>query len=337
MKTIKRKILVLLLSLLGMSTIYSQEFSNVGTAGANFLKIPVDPIGAALANSNVASVKGVAGLYWNPAAIAFTESTEIMFSRVNWIADTHISFVGVTHNMGYGVIGLSLSALTMDEMEITTETNPNGTGSFFNAGSYSIGITYGLQIIEQFRFGATVKYIYEYIWETHGSTVMFDLGSIYQTDFYNLRIGMRLTNFGGNVTFSGEPIDKKSDVINQSGINYPYDPRLERISPDYQLPQLFNVGISFEPFTIENQKITITAAVNDPNDNKTQLLFGGEYAWNELLFLRLGYKTNYDEQGLSAGVGVNLNTGDFKPQLDFAYSAFGKLGSVMSLGLQMKF
>jgi hypothetical protein len=336
MKTaINKFIVIALLSVLTQGISLGQSFSNVGSASANFLKIPVEPSGAALGNSCVASVTGIAGLYWNPAAIAYTEGTEVLLSRVNWIGDTKLSFLGAAHNLGFGTIGISLTALTMDDMEITTETEPDGTGKFFNAGSYAIGLSYGMKIIDRFSFGGTVKYIYEYIWETKGSTVVFDLGSIYQTDFYKMRIGMRLANFGGDMAFTGSPIDNKKDVIDQSGITYAYDPRKDRITSEYSLPQLFNVGISFEPFELKDQKLTLTAAVNDPKDNVTQLGFGGEYAWNNTLFLRAGYKSSYDEQNISGGIGVKVNMGMLTPQADFSYASFGKLGSVLLFSLKV--
>ncbi len=128
--------------------------------------------------------KGVLGLYWNPAALAYTEGTEVLFSRMNWIGDTHLSFVGVAQDIGPGAIGLSVTALTMDDMEITTELQPNGTGEQFGSGSYAVGLSFGLKIIDRFSFGGTVKYIHEYIWETSGSTYAFDLGSVYTTDFH---------------------------------------------------------------------------------------------------------------------------------------------------------
>ncbi|MCX6169763.1 MAG: PorV/PorQ family protein [Ignavibacteriales bacterium] len=335
MKTKINRIVFVILWISVTAVSYGQGFSNVGSASANFLKIPVEPVGAALGNSNVATNQGILGLYWNPGAIAYTEGTEILLSQVNWIADTHVSFLGATHSLGFGVIGLSITALTVGEMEITTETAPNGTGTFFNSGSYAFGLSYGMKIIDRFSFGGTVKYIYEYIWETHGSTLLFDLGSVYQTDFYNMRIGMRLANFGGNVKFAGDPIDNKSQVIAESGISYPYDPRLDRISPEYQLPQLFNVGISIDPIHMEDHRLSITAAVNDPNDNNTQLVFGSEYAWHDMLFLRMGYKSGYDEQNISAGLGVKVMVGNITPQIDFAYSAFGKLGSVLFLSMRL--
>ena len=314
-----------------------QEFSTVGHASANFLKIPVEPVGASLGNSLVASAKGVLGLYWNPAALAYTEGTEVLFSRMNWLGDTHLSFVGIARDIGPGVIGVSVTALTMDDMEITTELQPDGTGEQYSSGSYAVGLTFGLKIIDRFSFGGTVKYIHEYIWETSGSTYGFDLGSVYTTDFHHLRIGMRITNFGREMTFTGAPIDNKPEEVAQSGISYPYDPRLERIAEESPLPQAFNVGISFEPVQLEGQRITLTAAVNDPNDNVTQMEYGGEYCWNEMVFIRAGYKTGFDEQNFSGGLGLKALLAGVTTGVDFAYGAFGQLGSVGVLSLRLGF
>jgi hypothetical protein len=314
-----------------------QGFSNVGHASANFLKIPVEPVGAALGNSLVASAEGVLGLYWNPGALAYTEGTEVMFSRMNWIGDTRVSFAGIAQDIGPGAIGLSVTALTMDDMEITTEFQPNGTGERFSSGSYAVGLSFGMKIIDRFSFGGTVKYVHEYIWETRGSTYAFDFGSVYTTDFHHMRIGMRIANFGGDMTFSGTPIDSKPDGIAQSGISYSYDPRLERVAEESPLPQTFNVGISVEPVEMDGHRMTLTAAVNDPNDNVTQMEYGGEYSWNEMVFVRAGYKTGFDEQNISGGIGLKVLLAGMTTRVDFAYAAFGQLGSVGVLSLRLGF
>ena len=92
-----------------------------------------------------------------------------------------------------------------------------------------------------------------------------------------------------------------------------------------------------DPVQMDGHKLSIMASVNDPNDNNTQLSFGSEYVWQELLFVRLGYKSGYDEQNISAGLGVKVNVGNITPQIDFAYSSFGKLGDVLFLGLRLVF
>lgn len=332
MKSIIQTIALILIFAAGL---FAQGFRNVGHAGANFLQIPVEPIGASLGNSGVAHITGVEGLYWNPAAITHSKDTELMVSHVDWIIDTQLQFIGLTHRFDdFGTVGLSVTALTMDDMEITTETSPNGTGRFFSAGSYAFGLTFAKRLIDRFSFGATVKYIYEFIWETNGSAIAFDFGSVYTTEFYNLRIGMRLANFGGDVTFEGDPIDNKNDVIENSGMTYTNDPRLERISEEYALPQLFNVGIAIDPYSTDNHRLTITSAVNDPNDNDTQVIFGGEYAFQEMIFLRGGYKLNFEEQGFSFGLGLNYEIAGVQTQFNYGYSAFGILGSINFLSLK---
>jgi len=201
---------ILMVAMLWGNAVWGQGFRNVGYAGANFLKIPVEPVGAALGNAIVARADGVLGLYWNPGAIAQSEKTEILASTVDWIADTRVSFLGVIHPLPFGTLGISATALTMKEMEITTEYLPGGTGQFFGAGSYAFGLSYSTRIIDRFSFGITAKYIYEYIWETHGSTFAFDLGSVYITDFQNLRIGMRIANFGGGGRFIRRLLPERS-------------------------------------------------------------------------------------------------------------------------------
>lgn len=331
----KNYIQVILLILISLSFTNAQSFRSVGSAGANFLQVPVEPVGAALGNSSVAHADGIEGLYWNPATIAYSDNAEILFSTVDWIADTRLSFVGATNSFGFGTLGISVTAFTMDDMEITTELQPNGTGRYFDAGSYSVGLTYATRVIDRFSFGATVKYIYEYIWDMNSSAVAFDLGSVYYTGFYNLRIGMRLANFGGEMKFSGDQIDNKDQVIMDSGIELTNDPRLERVSESSSLPQVFNVGIAIDPMNNETHRITIMSSVNEPNDNKTQLSFGTEYAFKETILLRGGIKSGYEEQNFSFGVGINYELAGFKTQFNYGYSAFGILGDINYLSLRI--
>ena len=329
-------ILVCLL-LCGRPDANGQSFSNVGRAGSNFLKIPVDASGAALGNALVAHASGVDGISWNPGALGFTEGTELMFTTVDWIIDSRVSFLAVAQRVGPGTVGASLTALTMDQMEITTEEQPDGTGSYFRAGSYCASLSYGMRVIDRFSFGLSVKYLYDYIWETHGSTFAFDLGSVYLTNFHNLRIGMRIANFGGNITFSGSPVDHKAASIPHDTVAVVNDPRLERVAKDYTLPQVFNVGIAIDPLVSENHRLTFLAGVNDPVDNNAQIVTGVEYAYQDFLFLRAGYKEGYDEQKLSFGVGLRADLFDTFARLDYAWVDLGRLGGSNSITLRAIF
>lgn len=314
----------------------SQDFKNVGHSGANFLQIPVDAAGAALGNSYVALARGVEGLYWNPAAVSFTRGTEVLLSTADWILDTQLSHLGVSRNLGrWGSIGIGITAFTMDDMEVTTELQSDGTGEFFSAGNFAAGFIYALPLTDRFSFGMGVKYVHEYIWNTSTSVMAFDFGSVYRTEFYNLRIGMNIANFGGNMQLSGTAIDQK--LNDEQALGEPNNPRLERLSSTYSLPQVFNVGIAFDPYRTSEHRITVSSTANDPTDNQTRLSFGGEYAFREMFMLRAGYKNGYDQQRFSMGIGVRFNYAQVESQLDYGFTEFGLLGNMHFFSFRVGF
>ena len=53
-----------------------------------------------------------------------------------------------------------------------------------------------------------------------------------------------------------------------------------------------------------------------------------EYAYNEMFFLRSGYKLNYDEETFSFGGGlITKFTGDTRLKIDYSWQDFGRLES----------
>jgi hypothetical protein len=59
---------------------------------------------------------------------------------------------------------------------------------------------------------------------------------------------------------------------------------------------------------------------------------GAEYTY-EMLSVRAGYKFNYDEAGLTMGVGFNVEG----VKIDYAYEDFGRLNMVNRISLGMAF
>jgi hypothetical protein len=327
-----------ILLIVGYGTAPADEFKNVGHSGANFLQIPVDAAGAAMGNSYVAMAHGVSGLYWNPAAIHLSEGTEVQLSAANWILDTRIANLGITHHLGrYGTVGIAISSFTMDEMEITTESNPNGTGQYFDAGNFAGGISYAVSFTDQFIFGVSAKYVHEYIWDASSGAFAFDFGSMFRVpDFYDMRLGITILNFGGTLNMSGAPIDERLEEEAEAGI--PNNPRSQRLADTYSLPQIFEVGIAFDPYIEpDRHRFTVTATANDPNDNQTRSSFGLEYAFREMIMLRGGFKIGYDEQNLSLGLGTRLEIAGILTHLDYAYVDFGIFSDMHFLTFRVQF
>jgi hypothetical protein len=81
----------------------------------------------------------------------------------------------------------------------------------------------------------------------------------------------------------------------------------------------------------------LTAEAGHPRSYDEQIRLGGEYRFMNILSLRVGYVFPTDEQGISAGAGLNLQVSNLTFGADYAYTAFGDLGNVNMVGLQIGF
>lgn len=309
---------------------------NLGQVGANFLQIGVDPRGAALGGAVTATAKGAAALYWNPAGAIHTQNVDVYLANTNWFLDTHLMYGGIVKKIGnLGVVGLSATSFYMDEQEITSVYESEGTGQFYDAGDMAVGLSFARSLTDRFTFGATVKYVREYIWQESSSQVALDIGSLYRTDFFNLRLGMAVRNFSGKMQFKGENIDRR--IAEELARNQEKNPRVERLAPEFRLPQIFQLGIAFDPYISESGRLTILTDVDVPADNTERVIVGAEFGFHDLAFIRSAYKFNYDASTISVGGGLNLAITGLNAMLDYAYSTHGVLGSVHQFGLGLSF
>ena len=147
----------------------------------------------------------------------------------------------------YGSIGLSFTALTMDEMMVRTvqDPEPDEYGQKFDAGNISMGISYAKRLTDRFSFGFQTKFIQESIWQMKAQGYAVDIGTMFVTKS-NLNIGMSISNFGGKLGMQG--VNTLVDIdIDLSNYNIKiYDPQI-RISTknafDKILPNIDNEGL----------------------------------------------------------------------------------------------
>jgi len=319
---------------LGFSALSFSQ-GNLGQSGANFLQIAAEPRGAALGGAITAISHGAAALYWNPAGAVHTENIDINLSHTDWFLDTKLMYIGVVKNMDrIGAFGISFTSFYMDEMEITTVYDSEGENSgTYDAGDLAVGLTYARSLTDRFTFGVTAKYVREEIWNLSSSQVALDVGSLYRTDFLNLRLGMAVRNFSGKMKFAGAAIDSRiQEEIDRNQTN---NPRVERLTPEFRLPQIFQLGIAFDLIQMETGSLALLADVTVPSDNKELMVFGAEYQFQNLAYIRGAYRVDYESGDFSFGGGLNLNVIGFNSQFAYSYSTMGVLGSVHRFGLDL--
>jgi len=78
-----------------------------GTSGASELAIPVGPRSSALGGAVASDVSGIEAIYWNPAGLALSQGTEVLFSQTSYYADMKVSYAGASTKAGnFGTLGL---------------------------------------------------------------------------------------------------------------------------------------------------------------------------------------------------------------------------------------
>ncbi|GAB4168564.1 MAG: type IX secretion system outer membrane channel protein PorV [Calditrichia bacterium] len=335
MKKMAKICIVVMWIALFQTGLFSQ--GNLGQSGANFLQIPVEPRGSALGGAMSALAQGGAALYWNPAGAVASSNLDMVFSYTDWLLDTRVTYAGITKTMGgVNAIGISVTSLYMDEMEITTPYASEGTGQYYDAGDLAIGLTFARQMVDFFKFGATVKYIYEYIWNESAGLVAFDIGGIYSAKhFYNFKIGMSILNISGKMKLSGDDINARIDEELQSGEDPATNPRVERLTPEYRLPQTLYLSVAADPVKTEQTVITLISGVEVPADNEQRMTIGFEAAVMKQFFLRGGYRFNHDLMDFSAGAGFKLKLMGVNSIVDYSYSSMDVFGGIHQFALRL--
>ena len=308
-KIIIKKILLLLFSISLM--VYAQESDQRGTSMANFLKIGVGSRSAAMGDAFVAMTDDASATYWNPGGLALVEKNEVMFQSTNWIADTYLYYLSLAIPFGdLGTIGASVYSFDSGDMEETTVEQPDGTGRLFSATDFLIGLSYARTFTENFSVGFTVKYISEKLSRETASAIAFDIGSVFKTDILNgMRIGLVLSNLGGTMKLEGPDLNVSHDINTGLPTNKFVNASLG--TQDWQMPLLFRIGLGTYVIKNENTSLSVEAAFNDSRDYETRYNLGSEFiiaiVGEQRVALRMGYLGNYDEAGLTAGLGLLLN------------------------------
>ena len=76
----------------------------------------------------------------------------------------------------------------------------------------ALSVAYSRQVSDRFTFGVLGKYIREELAGYTSSSVTFDAGLQYQTDFRSMRLGMVIQHFGPDASFSGTFPDYRTSV-----------------------------------------------------------------------------------------------------------------------------
>lgn len=318
-------IIVVLLLFISSVDVYASGGTRNGTSGAQELLIPVGARGLALNGSFITGISGIEAIFYNPAGLGASRfSTEAMFSRMNHIADIGVSYAALAVNFeSLGALGFSLKSLDFGEIPVTTVEAPQGTGATFSPTFVTIGLTYSNALTDRIRAGVNFKFVTERIMRVSSSVFAFDAGVQYQNlaGINGLQIGVVLKNLGPQGTFSGADLLRKATASSALTGEKFYAIEAE----SYELPSQLELGVAYEQKFMNDLSATFSSTFSNNNFANDDYKLGAELNYQDLLFLRGGYKFSPDKRiddeeiyGLTLGAGVHYNVG-IDLTIDYAY------------------
>lgn len=323
-----RKYIGLLLVLIIIPGLLSADiFPKTGTAILQFLKIGVDARAIGMGEAYTAVADDISSAYWNPAGLALKSDDQVFISHTEWVADIRYEYLAASKVTDLGTFAISGGMLWMDWMDVTTEDVFGPTGEKFTNSDIFAGLSYANAFTEKFSFGFTVKYLRENLDEYSINGVSVDLGSLYNTGWKNITIGMALRNFGPDLKYEidndddGEMDEDPFDLLDNDGDGLIDEDRQE---DTFKIPMNFSLGISADLFRENNQALIASAQLDNCVDRRETYNVGVEYKLSQFK-IRTGYQFGLDAASYSAGFGWTIPANFAIIDLDYSYSDFGDL------------
>ena len=333
----------------------------VGSAGAQELLINPFASSSGWAGANSSNAHGLEATFLNTAGLAYTDKTEVIFSRTSWLggAGIYINNFGFSQHVGEtGTIGLNIMALNAGSIPITTVDNPEGGLGTFNPLYINIGLSYAKRFSDNIFGGGTIRLIQEQISNVHATGIAIDAGVQYHTGKYDqVHFGIALRNVGPTMSYSGDGLAFQANILNGTQYNNTvngYTASFQNHSASFDLPSLLNIGLSYDFYLTKDsaglkKDHRITAAANFTSNSfmSDQYMAGIEYGFKKYLMIRGGYmyqkgintvNTQTAFTGPCFGATLQLPFGKTKKStfaVDFSYRATNPFSGVNTFGFRV--
>lgn len=274
------------LILLGMIALQAQP-ERVGQAGASQLLINSMPRSSAFNGLDVASSDGIESSSVNPAGVARTTGTELLFSHTRWLVGTDIGInsFGFSQALGRdnGSLGLIINAFNLGEFTRTTVEQPDGTLGSFRVTYMNIGLSYAKKFTDRIHVGTTARVINQATPEVSSTGFALDAGIQYRTGKKDrLKLGISLKNIGPTMRFRGDGLNTRAPF--EPSNNYT---SIVTLNGDrFEIPATLSMGGSMDFFLGESNTITVIAGFISNSFYFNQGGLGLAYSYKKYVTLR---------------------------------------------------
>jgi len=311
--------------------------------GFRFLENPVSAEVIGRGATGVTTTLDANGIFWNPAELGWVrKDIDVALNRTQGIADINYNAIAAAfHLWENGVLGVSFLSMDYGTFYGTRVSN-NAQGyeetGEFTPHAFALGVAFAQKVSDRFSYGVHLKYVYQNLGNAfvapNGTTfgdpdfvisargyssaswtwywpLALDVGAYYDFLYKGLRFGASLTNISREEKYENE---------------------------EFPMPFAVSFGLMVEPLQFfmggsDAEALRVCVESRHPRDYDQKVKFGAEYSFLEAFTARVGYMSNYDERGLTAGIGIHYDVSGIPLRLDYAYEAFGIFGGVHHISL----
>ena len=289
----KKLLLSLTILLIGMPTICWGN--GACTTAMPFLKMGMGVRASAMGKAFCAVANDDSAVHYNPAGLGQIESGQMSLEYTKWLED--VSYTGVS-GVYHGFGGFANMLLT-NEIQTTTEAQPQGTGKTFREMDGIFGVSGGISLTNHISVGGTGKVYSQEIGNENAKGFAGDIGFLCKTK--QMGLGLVVQNIGTKMRF----IDRK-----------------------FALPTTIRTGLAWT-----TSWLTISGEIaNILPEKKTVACVGLEGWLANVIALRCGYDSE-DGHGPTAGFGVRLKN----VKIDYAFVSYEKFEAIHRLSVSVKF
>ena len=269
--------------------------SEPGTAGFLSLRLGTGARFAGMGDTGVSLASDATATYWNPAGLAAETSTSIALQHNEWLETVRVESASLAHATQIGVFGLLFSGLYMDDIQRRTIPSSIDEGSF-NFYEVVVQGAYGRRLGSIAKLGAIdaglgVKGLFSGLDDEKASGWAMDVGARLHTRIDGLTFAVAGQHLGPEMSF---------------------------IQDGFELPVTLRAGGDYQRhFANQRTDFVLAYDLEVGNDDDPRNHFGAEITYMDLFSVRGGWKTGFDTQSGSFGVGVRKAGYRF----DYAFTA----------------
>jgi hypothetical protein len=246
--------------------------------GFTFLNLSTSARAAAMGDAQVAVSGDPAAIYWNPSLLAFAQGAEVSLTHVEWFQNFRLETAALAGRSSVINYGALVTGMYAGQEDLVRRDSTGADEGHFGFYDLAIEVCAAKEVRSGFAAGIGAKYVVESIDQISYSTIAAELGVIWNTSIPGLKLGGALSNVG--------PVSKSGGV-------------------DIELPLTGRVGLAYQrPVPAFDGEVTLAIDGDVRKDDQTHFHIGGEVLLKRALMLDVGWKSSYDSQSGSVGVGI---------------------------------